>query len=106
MIENIDETHFNEYIKDGFVVVSFSAPWCPDCRHIEPMLEILDKEFQSKLRIFKVSFDTQIQLKNALNIRKIPTLIFYKNGVEVLERLIEPKSIDDIRFMCNSLYNS
>lgn len=89
-------------IKQGFVVVDFSASWCPDCRHIDPMLEILAQEF-SQIAFYKVSFDNEIDLKNTLNIRKIPTLIFYNNGTEVGERLIEPKSIDVIRNACNAL---
>ncbi len=102
MIESIDTTQFNEVIKQGCVVVDFTAPWCPDCRHIDPMLDILEKEFAGKVSFYKVSFDTQTDLKNTLNIRKIPTLIFYKNGEEVGERLIEPRSIDDIKNAINA----
>lgn len=102
MIESIDTAQFNEAIKQGCVVVDFTAPWCPDCRHIDPMLDILEKEFAGKVSFYKVSFDTQTDLKNTLNIRKIPTLIFYKNGEEVGERLIEPRSIDDIKNAINA----
>ncbi|CAM3460905.1 thioredoxin family protein [Helicobacter labetoulli] len=102
MIESIDTAQFNEVIKQGCVVVDFTAPWCPDCRHIDPMLDILEKEFAGKVSFYKVSFDTQTDLKNTLNIRKIPTLIFYRNGEEVGERLIEPRSIDDIKNAINA----
>lgn len=103
MIENIDKTRFDEVIKQECVVVDFTAPWCPDCRHINPMLEILEQEFTGKIQFYKVSFDTELELKNTLNIRKIPTLIFYKNGEEVGERLIEPRSIEEIRDALNKL---
>lgn len=46
-------------------------------------------------RSFKVSFDTEDSLKEELNIRRIPTIIFYRDGVEVGERLIEPSSVND-----------
>ena len=103
MTENIDSKRFYEVIKQGCVVVDFSAPWCPDCRAIDPMLEVLAQEFAGKITIFKVSFDTQTHLKDELNIRKIPTLIFYKDGKEVGERLIEPHSIESIRSAFNTL---
>ncbi|MCX2717055.1 thioredoxin family protein [Helicobacter sp. MIT 21-1697] len=103
MIESIDSKRFYEVIQQGCVVVDFSAPWCPDCRHIEPMLETLAQEFAGKIHIFKISFDTQVHLKDELNIRKIPTLIFYKDGREVGERLIEPHSIENIRSAFNAL---
>ncbi|WP_300971120.1 thioredoxin family protein [uncultured Helicobacter sp.] len=83
--------------------MDFSASWCPDCRFIDPMLETLDKELSEKVKFFKVSFDKETQLKDTLNIRKIPTLIFYKDGKEVGERLIEPRSIEAIRDAINTL---
>ena len=67
------------------------------------MLETLDKELSEKVKFFKVSFDKETQLKDTLNIRKIPTLIFYKDGKEVGERLIEPRSIEAIRDAINTL---
>ncbi|RDU59451.1 thioredoxin family protein [Helicobacter marmotae] len=103
MIQVIQSANYNQAIKNGCVVVNFSASWCPDCRHVEPMLEELDKEFAGQITIYKVSFDTEIELKNTLNIRKIPTLIFYKNGNEVGERLIEPRSIESIRTAIKNL---
>ncbi len=102
MIENLTTTEFDEKIKNGYVVVDFSAPWCPDCRHIDPMLENLIAEFK-QVHFYKVSFDTEIGLQDKLNIRKIPTLIFYKDGKEMGERLIEPRSIDAIRNAINAL---
>ena len=103
MIASLDAASFNESIRQGYVVVDFSASWCPDCRFIDPMLETLDKELSEKVKFFKVSFDKETQLKDTLNIRKIPTLIFYKDGKEVGERLIEPRSIEAIRDAINTL---
>ncbi|MCH5313541.1 MAG: thioredoxin family protein [Helicobacter sp.] len=101
MIEHLSAIEFDEKIKNGCVVVDFSAPWCPDCRHIDPMLESLMTEF-TQVRFYKVSFDTELSLKDKFNIRKIPTLIFYKDGKEVGERLIEPRSIDAIKNAINA----
>ena len=102
-IKNITETEFQQTIAQGCVVVDFSAPWCPDCRFIEPMLDTLAQEFAGQIQICKISFDDATELKSTLNIRKIPTLICYKDGVEVGERLIEPRSIDSIRTAFNTL---
>lgn len=97
MIEHIQESEFDEKIAQGYVLVDFTAPWCPDCRFIDPMLENLGEEFAGKIRFYKVSFDTATTLKDKLNIRKIPTLIFYKDGNEIGERLIEPHSAQLIK---------
>lgn len=84
--------NFKNEIKDGFVIVDFYAPWCGDCRRIEPILAELEKDYKIK----KVNIDESEALANAFEIRRIPTLIFFKNGAEVGNRLVEPKSKSEI----------
>ncbi|GAA9183638.1 thioredoxin family protein [Helicobacter pylori] len=92
MSEIINAKNYAEKIAHQAVVVNVGANWCPDCRKIEPIMENLAKTYQGKVEFFKVSFDESQDLKESLGIRKIPTLIFYKNGKEVGERLVEPGS--------------
>ncbi|WP_024112007.1 thioredoxin family protein [Helicobacter pylori] len=92
MPEMINGKNYAEKIAHQAVVVNIGANWCPDCRKIEPIMENLAKTYQGKVEFFKVSFDESQDLKESLGIRKIPTLIFYKNGKEVGERLVEPGS--------------
>ncbi|GAA9336885.1 thioredoxin family protein [Helicobacter pylori] len=92
MSEMINGKNYAEKIAHQAVVVNVGANWCPDCRKIEPIMENLAKTYQGKVEFFKVSFDESQDLKESLGIRKIPTLIFYKNAKEVGERLVEPSS--------------
>ncbi|GHS20898.1 thioredoxin family protein [Helicobacter pylori] len=92
MSEIINRKNYAEKIAHQAVVVNVGASWCPDCRKIEPIMENLAKTYKGKVEFFKVSFDESQDLKESLGIRKIPTLIFYKNGKEVGERLVEPGS--------------
>ncbi|GAA7428218.1 thioredoxin family protein [Helicobacter pylori] len=92
MSEIINGKNYAEKIAHQAVVVNVGANWCPDCRKIEPIMENLAKIYKGKVEFFKVSFDESQDLKESLGIRKIPTLIFYKNGREVGERLVEPGS--------------
>lgn len=92
MSEIINGKNYAEKIAHQAVVVNVGASWCPDCKKIEPIMENLAKTYQGKVKFFKVSFDESQDLKESLGIRKIPTLIFYKNGKEVGERLVEPGS--------------
>ncbi len=92
MSEIINGKNYAEKIAHQAVVVNVGANWCPDCRKIEPIMENLAKTYKGKVEFFKVSFDESQDLKESLGIRKIPTLIFYKNGKEVGERLVEPGS--------------
>ena len=85
------DTYFDA-VKDGVCLVAIGASWCPDCQKIAPIMEMLGQEYAGKVKFFAVKFDEEEGLKEELKIQKIPTLIFYKNGKEVGERLIEPNS--------------
>lgn len=94
----LNEQNYNESIKSGACVVTFSAPWCRDCVALKPILARLMPEYEGKISFFEVDFDSAEGLKDALNIRRIPTMIFYKGGAEVGSRLVEPDSqqvVDD-----------
>lgn len=88
--------NFYSTIQNGVVVVNVGASWCPDCRYIEPIMQALESEYSDNVKFFKVSFDNETRLKDELNIKRIPTLIFYKNAKEERSRLIEPKSKAEI----------
>ncbi len=92
MSEKLTKDSYPNAIKEGVCLVIAGAHWCPDCRKIEPIIEKLAQEYGQKVKFFTVATDAEESLKDSLNIRRIPTLIFYKNGAEVGERLVEPNS--------------
>lgn len=89
-MEAINKERFENEAKNGLVVLDFSAPWCPDCVKIEPIMKLLSEEYAGKVKFFKINIDSEEELKEAYNIRRIPTLVFLKDGAEVGERLVEP----------------
>lgn len=96
MVTTISNEEFEQTRKEGKNLFVFGANWCPDCVRINPFLDTLSEEFAERVKIFKVSIDSAQNLKESLGIRKIPTLIFYNNGTEIGERLIEPNNRDSI----------
>ncbi|WP_034376026.1 thioredoxin family protein [Helicobacter suis] len=94
-LQTLSSQDYQNKIAKGAVVINVGAHWCPDCRRIEPIMEVLEKEY-SGVVFFKVDFDKSTDLKETLGIKRIPTLIFYKNGVEVGSRLVEPSSKAEI----------
>lgn len=101
---NATKQDFASKIADGLCVVEMSAAWCPDCVRIKPIMEDLEVRYPS-VRFVLLDFDSNTELKEELEIYKIPTLIFYKNGKEVGERLIEPSSKIPIQNALEALCN-
>lgn len=68
------------YIGDKPAIVDFYASWCGPCKKLSPIMEKLSKKYEDKVYFYKIDVDKSSDLANALNIRAIPTLIFFKDS--------------------------
>ncbi len=85
MKEFID-SNFEEEISEGLVLVDFFATWCGPCKMISPHLEELAKE-KSDVKFLKVDVDNHPDLKVSYQVKSIPTLVLFKDGIEVSRRV-------------------
>jgi thioredoxin 1 len=85
-IENLNYENFSDFVSGDLVLVDFWAPWCPPCRLQNPILEELNEEMGSIVKIGKVNVDDNRALSSTYGIVSIPTILIFKNG-KVLERL-------------------
>jgi thioredoxin len=65
------------------VVIDVWAPWCGPCRAMEPHLASVRNEYAGRVDVWKINADENPEAVRALNIFGIPTLIAYRDGVEV-----------------------
>ena len=92
----LDKNSDESATSKGFCAVILGAPWCKDCIALKPILERVIPAYADRINFFGVSIDEAGELKDSLNVRKIPTIIFYKEGKEVGTRLVEPNSQDAV----------
>lgn len=60
-------------------VLKFSASWCGPCKMLSKVLE----EVNSPIEIEEIDIDQNLDLARQHNIRGVPTLVMYNNGMEV-----------------------
>jgi thioredoxin 1 len=85
ILEVTDQT-FNTEVQSpdaGVVLVDFWAPWCAPCRMLAPILEEVDAEMGSQVKIVKVNVDNNPESAAKFGVMAIPTLILFKNGEQV-----------------------
>lgn len=78
---------------DGPVLVDFWAEWCGPCKMIGPSLEEMSDELAGKVTIAKINIDENPDAPTRYGVRGIPTMILFKNGQKVAEKVgAAPKS--------------
>ncbi|RBM07644.1 thioredoxin TrxA [Novacetimonas cocois] len=69
------------------VLVDFWAEWCGPCKMVAPALEEIGAEFKGKLKVVKVNIDENPETPNTYGVRGIPTLLLFKGGKVVADKV-------------------
>lgn len=69
------------------VIVDFWAEWCGPCKMIAPHLEAISEEMGEKVKIAKLDVDNNQQTAMALRVMSMPTLIAFKDGQPVAQKV-------------------
>lgn len=92
----ITAQNFHEvFTREGIVFVDWWAPWCGPCRMFAPVFEAAAARHRD-ITFGKVNTDTQSALAGAFNIRSIPTLMVFRDGILLYEQpgLVQGAALD------------
>jgi thiol-disulfide isomerase/thioredoxin len=69
------------------VVLDFFSTECPPCEALAPKYEAVAEQFAGKVKFCKIFRQGNRELAQKLGVTGSPTLLFFKNGREVGERM-------------------
>ena len=92
-ILTLTDGNFQQQTKNKVVLVDFWATWCAPCRMMAPVLNDVASQLSGNLHVGKVDIEQYQSLAQKFKVKSIPTLILFKNGVEI-NRFVGLKSKD------------
>ncbi|GAB4364161.1 MAG: thioredoxin [Bryobacter sp.] len=81
------------------VLVDFWAEWCGPCRMIAPTVDQVADEYAGKVAVGKLNVDENGNTAMRYNVRGIPTLLLFKGGQVVEQRVGAVSKADLVKML-------
>ena len=86
-VKELTNGMFDEFIKEGVVLVDFFADWCMPCLMMAPILEEVGENMAGKVKIGKVDVQENQALASKHGVSSIPNFVLFKDG-KVIEQFV------------------
>ena len=96
-------TEFDDFTKEGVVLIDFFAEWCMPCMMMSPIIDDLSEKLKGKVKFGKVNVGESGQdLAQKFNVSSIPNFTVFKDG-KMVDQFIGSMTEEDIEEKLNKL---
>ena len=85
------------------VLLDFWAEWCGPCKMIAPIQDQIATEYAGRVVVAKMNVDENPKTPMKFNVRGIPTLILFKNGLLEGQKIGAVRKADVAAFLDSKL---
>ncbi|MCK5149508.1 thioredoxin [Candidatus Pacearchaeota archaeon] len=86
-VPELTNNEFEDFIKEGIVLVDFFAEWCMPCLMMTPIIDELSGKFKGKIKFCKINVGENQELAQKFNVSSIPNFTLLKDR-EIIEQFI------------------
>lgn len=78
----------------GPVLLKFEADWCGPCQAMKPMIEQIARDYAGRLTVATMDVDQNNQTPYRLGVRGVPTVMLFKGGEVVTQKVGLPRKAE------------
>jgi len=92
----VTDASFDEQVlaASGPVLLKFEADWCGPCQAMKPMIEDIAREYDGRLTVATLDIDANNRTPSRLGIRGVPTVMLFKGGEVVAQKVGLPRKAE------------
>jgi len=79
-IKELTKGEFDDFTKNGLVLVDFFAEWCMPCLMMSPIIEEMNEKFKGKIKFGKVDVGENQEIAQKFKVSSIPNMTLLKDG--------------------------
>jgi thioredoxin 1 len=100
-VPELTNGEFEDFIKEGVVLIDFFAEWCMPCLMMAPVIEDLSERFEGKIKFGKVNVGDNEEIGRKFNVSSIPNFTLLKDG-KVIKQFIGSMSGEEFEEKLNN----
>ena len=101
MAEELSQSNFEEFTKEGVVLLDFHADWCMPCVMMGPIVNDVGEKMNGKAKFGKINVEDNADLAQRFGVSSIPKFVVLKNG-KVVDEFMGAMSEDELEQKVNS----